>query len=203
MASHIPPQLSRRALLKTGLVGTLLVGAGSAALLLRRTRQKAPRPLSVLDAEEYAILAALADRVCPALGDGAPGATALDVAGAIDKALMPIDEDTTSGVKIGLRLFESAFTGALFGERVTPFTQLSPAEQDQALEAWSTSSVKLRRTLHVALSTMITGTYWGMQETWTRIGYAGPPSPKGLREAYADNLVDLAALRHRPDSKDH
>lgn len=192
---EIPPQLSRRSLLKTGLIGAVLVSAGGAGLLLQKARPQPHGELHVLDADEYAVLAAMCERMCPAQGQGAPGATELDLAGYIDRMLAPIDQETQQGVKIGLRLFDNALTGALFGERITPFTKLSPEKQDAVLEAWRDSGVAFRRTLFAGLAVLILSSYWGHESTWQRIGYSGPPDLQGLRRTYADNLVDLAALR--------
>jgi len=192
----VAARLSRRSLLKTGLVGALVVGLGSAGLALEQTVTRGtPPPLGVLDATEYAVLAAIADRVCPALGPGAPGAAALGVAASIDGLLQRLDGETQKGVKIALRTFENALTGALFGERVVPFTRLSADDQDRVLARWRGSRLGFRRTVYRALSALVSAVYWGDPRTWERIGYAGPPDVAALRETYRDNLVDLEALR--------
>src|SRR5262245_5095096 len=123
----LPVELSRRTLLKTGLVRATFVAAGSGALAFQK-----PRPLSEggqfrrLSDAEGSVLAALSDRLCPAGGPGAPGATAIGLAAFIDAKLETTDEDVKQGLKLGLLLFDNALTGALFGERTRPFSQLSP-----------------------------------------------------------------------------
>ena len=192
----LPVELSRRTLLKTGLVGATFVAAGSVALAFQK-----PRPLSasgkfrVLSDAEGSVLVALADRLCPAGGPGAPGATAIGLAAFIDSTLETTDDDVKQGLKLGLLLFDNALTGALFGERTRPFSQLSPEQQDRVLAGWKDSKVAFRRTLYRGLSYLIMSVYWANPATWPRIGYGGPPDVQGLRSAYADNLVDLAALR--------
>jgi hypothetical protein len=105
------------------------------------------------------------------------------------------DEEVRKGFKLALLMFDNALTGAVFGERARPFSQLSTADQDRVLTGWRNSGVPFRRTLYRGLSFVILSTYWSMPETWPRIGYAGPPSVAGLRATYADNLVDLDGLR--------
>ena len=200
---EVTARLSRRTLLKTGLFGTLLVGAGTVSLALRSTRPPsgAAPALKILDADEYAVMAAIADRVCPALGPGAPGATALNVAKQVDDLLASADVDVQKGTKIGLRVFENALTGALTGERLAPFTQLEPAAQDRVLEKWRTSEIGFRRTVYRGLTGAVFALYWGDPRTWPRVGYAGPPDMARLRAVYADELVDLDDLRASPLAK--
>lgn len=191
---EVAPKLSRRSLLKTGLVGTLVVGIGSVGLAVQRT---APAGLqgTILDADELSVLSAIADRICPPLGPGAPGAKALGVAQSVDALLVQADRETQKGLKLALRVFESALSGALMGERLVPFTQLPPERQDAVLAGWRDSRVGFRRTVFRALSGLVASVYWGEPRTWARIGYGGPPDPAGLRAAYAANLVPLDTLR--------
>jgi hypothetical protein len=199
---EVTARLSRRNLIKTGLFGTLLVGLGSAGLALQKTARRAgPADLRVLDADEYAVLSAIAERACPALGPGAPGATALGVAAKIDTLLMSADGETQKGTKIGLRIFENALSGALSGERLVPFTQLGPDAQDRVLANWRDSNTSFKRTVYKGITSAIFAVYWGERETWQRIGYAGPPDMVNLRRVYADQLVDLDDLRASPLAK--
>ena len=99
-------------------------------------------------------------------------------------------------------MFESALTGAVLGERIAPFTQLDPAQQDRVLARWRDARAGFRRTVHRGLSKLVLSVYWGQPEVFARIGYPGPPSVRGLREAYADQLVDLDALRATPAAKE-
>jgi hypothetical protein len=199
----LPLELSRRTLLKTGLIGATLVTAGSVALALQKPRPPAAsRKLHVLTEGEAGVLDVLAERLCPAQGAGAPGAAALGMVAYIDGMLAFTSEEVRTGFKVALLLFDNALTGALFGERARPFSQLAAAEQERVLEGWRNSSVPFRRTVYRGLSFVILSSYWSMAETWPRIGYAGPPSVQGLRAAYADNLVDLDGLRPAPDTRE-
>lgn len=194
--NKLPGELSRRSLLKTGLVGFAFVSVGSAALLLQGARPlDGATKLSVLTAGEAGVLQALSRRLCPSDGPEVPGADGLDLVATLDRALAGLDEEVQKGVKLGLLLFDNAFTGALFGERVRPFSKLAGAQQDAVIRAWQTSDVAFRRTLIRGLSSLVMSVYWGDPRTWKRIGYAGPPDPAALRVAYAENLVDLRSLR--------
>jgi hypothetical protein len=192
--------LSRRNLLKTGVIGTLAVGLGGIGLTLRETALRADTPeLRVFDAREYAILSAIADRLCPPLGKGAPGAIELDTVRVIDDLADLADPDTQRGLKLALRVFESALGGALLGERIAPFTQLDDAGRDRVLAAWRDSRIGFRRTVYRALSSTIQAAYWGDPRTWARLAYDGPPKLETLRHVYADNLVELDSLRHHDE----
>jgi Gluconate 2-dehydrogenase subunit 3 len=196
----VPPAWwSRRKLLQGALAVSALVGLGGVTLALQKTRSLAGTPrLAVLDASEYAVLVALAERLCPELGPGAPGATKLGVAAYLDSMLAASDGETQKAIKGALTLFESALGGALVGERVRPFTELSPEAQADSLRAFRDSSLGVRRTLFRALASAIWAVYWGNTGTWKRIGYDGPPNVSALRASYAENLVDLDALRATP-----
>jgi len=200
--TKLPGELSRRTLLKTGLIGVALVSVGSAALLLQGARTREGKALRSFSAAEAGVLTALARRLCPADGPGAPGAEGIDLVGMLDQALEPLDDDAKQQLKLGLTLFDNAFTGALFGERVRPFSQLDGAAQDAVIRSWQESKVAFRRTLMRGLSSLVMSVYWGDPRSWARIGYAGPPNPAALRATYADNLVDLASLRAQSPAKE-
>ncbi|HEX7476183.1 MAG TPA: gluconate 2-dehydrogenase subunit 3 family protein [Polyangiales bacterium] len=118
-------------------MGTAALFLLGTALGVRRTRlRQAPkRGLVLLSPEDYAVLCAVADRICPALGNGAPGALALGVPERIDAILAEAPAHVRRDVKSLLFIVENALVGALFLERARPFTQLSAAEQDTALSA--------------------------------------------------------------------
>jgi hypothetical protein len=197
------PLPSRRTVLKWTLASGALAVAGGAALALQGSRPPARTPsLAALDAGAYAALCALADRLCPALGDGAPGALALGVPEQLD-ALLAASPDPTARDQVAgaLKLLENALSGALFLERFVPFSELDPARQDAVLAHMRDSSLGVRRTLFRALSTLVWALYWGQPQTWQRAGYGGPPSTPSLRAMYKEQLVDLDSLRATPLSR--
>lgn len=190
-------EVSRRGVLKAGLLGTAAAIAGGVGLGLRATRLIAPPGdgLQVLSVKEYAVLVAIAERICPAPADGSPGATQLDVARLVDRRLATLERDAQDGVKILLMVFENALTGALFGERLAPFTQLDGEAQDRILAQWRASTVAFRRTAFGAFNALVGTTYFGEAVTWGRLGYGGPPSVSALRVGFSMNLVDYDSLR--------
>ncbi len=172
------------------------MGLGGVGLALQSTlRGPAPSErLWVLSLDEYAIVQAVAARICPQPGPDVPGANAVDVGVLVDRLLQRIGLEGSADVKTVLALFENGLVGALFMERVKPFTQLDPEAQDRVLLAWRDSSITLRRTVYRALSSLTASMYYADPRTWPGIGYPGPPNPTALREAYAEQLVNLAAL---------
>jgi hypothetical protein len=186
-------------LVKTGLVGLGVAVAGGLGLALQKTVLLAQTPaLKVLDPAEYAVLVAIADRLCPALGAGAPGASAVKLAERLDGLLQNTDIETQKGIKMALKLVDNALTGALTGERLVPFTKLSTEEQDRSLDGWRNADSGFRRTVFGGIAGAVNSVYWGNPQTWQRVGYKGPPDIAGLRAAYADQLVDLNSLRATP-----
>lgn len=196
MAKEETKTFSRRALLRGGLGGAVLLLLSGGALALQRSKLR-PLPkagLKVLSATEYAVLAAIADRMLPATAPGVPGTSEIDVALVADRMLELAERDVVEGLKLGLSLVESGLVGALFGERTRPFTQLSPQEQDRVLIAFRESELPVRRTIFRSFAGLTGLVYYGDPRTWPSVGYPGPPSPVGLRQAYAAQLVDLDAL---------
>jgi hypothetical protein len=188
---------SRRKLLKGGLISIALLGLAGAGLALQRTKLR-PLPkigLHTLTPEQYAVLCAIADRMCPQAAPGVPGATAIEVGLQADRLLEYAHDDIKQGVALALTMVESGLPGALFGERIAPFTTLSPERQDAVLLAFRDSKVGLRRTIFRSFSGLLGSLYYGDPRTWPSVGYPGPPAPKDLRAAYAAQLVDLEALR--------
>jgi hypothetical protein len=186
---------SRRAFLRSGLIGVAVLGVSGLALALQKTKLvPAPKDgLLVLTPEQYSILTAVAARTCPQTPP--TSADGIDVALYADRLLTLVDADVKAGVGMALGMLESGAVGALFFERTTPFTQLSPEDQDRVLEAFKSSKVPLRRTIYRLMSGLTGTLYYGDPRSWASAGYPGPPSPSGLRAAYAPQLVDWQALR--------
>ena len=178
---YLPPSgQKRRGFLKKGLVGgALLALGGVGALGLRRGPPRdLPRDgLKVLDAQEYAVLAALAARMVPDR-PGFPTVEELGTAAAADAVLQKVDTSAQAEVKQLLRLFENAVTNALFGGRTRPFTALLPPAQDEVLREWRDSRLALRRTGYQALRGLLLAAYYGDSRTWSAVAYPGPAEVK-------------------------
>lgn len=195
MSDSPAPSLTRRVLLRTGIAGLGLAILGTGLSFQSSKLRRAPsQPLRVFDLTEYSILAAVAERLCPSPRPGVPGAAAVDVAGLADAALFRADDEAKKGLKLALAILENGAVGALFGERVRPFTQLAPEDQDRILLAFRDSKVAVRRAIFRGLSGLTASMYYGEESTWAGCGYPGPPDPVGLRTAYAAQLVDLDSL---------
>lgn len=183
--------------MRSGLAGLGLVALSATGIAVRGTKLRAvpAQGLRVLTRAEYSILAAIAERMCPEPAPGIPGASGIDVALLADRLLEKAADDAQQGVKLAVRIVENGLTGAVFFERITPFTQLSPADQHAALLAFRESDVAVRRTLFRALSGLCGSIYYGHPDVFPSVGYPGPPNPAALRAAYQDQLVDFDALR--------
>ena len=191
-----PARFSRRGFIKTGLLGSAGLIVLGAVLGARKTllRELPKSGLRVLSPQEYAVLSAVADRMCPALGPGAPGALALGVPATIDGMLAQAPARTLGDFKSLLFIVETALVGALLLERTRPFSQLSAAEQDAALDAMRRSKIPLRRSMFLALKNLCASVYYGDERSWARIGYTAP-SATSLRAANAALLFDFEPLR--------
>ncbi len=195
--------LSRRRLMQSGLWGSALLALAGTGLSFQKTLRPpaAPEHLSVLSRDEYAILAAVADTLCPRRAQSIPSASELGIPERIDAMFATADADQREGFKLALRTIESPLAGAVFGERARPFTQLDENARTRALRAFRDSRLGLRRTIYNGLSALVMALYWGDPRSWTRTGYEGPPDAAGLRRMYGDNLVDLASLRGAASAK--
>ena len=167
--------LSRRTVLKTGLLGAGLLTVGGLGLSLQGTVLRQPsEPLIALSQREYSILAAIADRLCPSSPD-APTASQLGVAEAIDTTVSRMDPATAKEFRQLLALFENAAFGFIFNQTFQPFTACSPATQDRVIEGWRLSAVAVRRSGYRALAGLCLAAYWANPKSWSLVGYPGPP----------------------------
>ncbi|QSQ24200.1 hypothetical protein JY651_04305 [Pyxidicoccus parkwayensis] len=175
--------LTRRRLLKRGLFGGALLALGGSAVLASRDGLSLPVPegLQVLGPREYATLQALARRAFPARA-GWPDADTARVAVVADGLLARGDPSVAKEVKDLLGLFDNALAGFLFSGRVTPFSRLSPEEQDAAFEDWRTSRLVLRRSAHHALRTLVHSAYYMHPAVSAAAGYV---PPEGFHDANA------------------
>lgn len=179
----------------------LASGAFSAYALLcvhlqpTRLRRGAASEPGVLSASEFAVLSAVADRICPDLGPGNPGALALGGPEMLTKLIASSSAGLVKQLKQALAVLESPVVGLLTGERIRPFTQLAPAEQDAVLHSFRYSSLPPKRAIYRALRNMVAGYYYGDPRVWHVSGYGGPPQRDLLRAAYRDQLVDYSPLQ--------
>jgi hypothetical protein len=171
-----PPSLSRRSLLKRGLLGGALLAAGGAGFLALRGGRRVSPPkegLHVFSVREYAVLLALAPRLVGTL-PGWPSVEEVGVALAVDRIVERTEPSVHAELKQLLGLFENGLAGFFFGGRTVPFTALGADEQDVVLAEWRDSRVALRRTGYNALRTLVLAGYYQSATTWEAMGYPGP-----------------------------
>ena len=172
--------LSRRGLLKTGVVGATLLAVGGPLFLLSRSGRSprgARHALLALTPYEHEIFSTAAARLVP--GDGAldwPSAEALEVAGKVDALIARLHPRAIKELRQLLHVFESALTGLVSIGAPRTFTRSSPEEQDRRLDAWRRSRVALFRSGYQAMKRLSHAIYYSSPETYARVGYPGPPA---------------------------
>lgn len=174
-----PKSMTRRSLLKKGLVGGALLALGGATFLALRGGKSVrlpDEPLQVLDAASYAVVHAIAERMIRSRR-GWPSVDEVGVGLTVDRILRRADPSAQQEVKKLLGLFDNALANLAFGGRTRPFTALAADEQDQVLGEWQKSSVVLRRTGFQAVRTLVMGAYYSSPLCWSAIHYPGPPGP--------------------------
>lgn len=167
----------RRRLLKVGLFGGLglaLVGGGYAW----RQRGDSGAP-AVFDPKARTLIAALA----PVILDGALPAAAAARATAVNGLLADV-----GAAVAGLSPPQQAELGELFallnfsltrfvvaGVR-SNWNEARPDEVEAFLRRWRYSRLDLLQSAYAALHDLILGAWYARPESWTAIGYAGPPA---------------------------
>lgn len=177
--SHSPhaAPLSRRGLLKTGLLGSLLLaGAGLGASLSGCSPSTPARGFQVLREGDLAFLRAL----IPVLLDGA-----------VSSGRMPAAvEQTLAGIDYNLAAFSPAMrklTVQLFDALALPLSrgpltgvwgdweQATAGDMQAFLQRWQNSSLDLLQMGHAALLQLVMLAWYGQAEAWGHCGYPGPP----------------------------
>ncbi len=175
-----PHALARRSLVKKGMVGGALLFVGGALPIALRATRLGPEPrgpLKLLSRSEHAVFSAIAARVVPgpAADPTWPSAEALDCAGKVDALLARAHPSIGREFKQLLTLFENGLVGLLIQLAPTPFTRLSPTDQDTRLEHWRDSRIVIFRTGYQAVVRLAHATYFSSPEVYPLMGYPGPP----------------------------
>jgi hypothetical protein len=159
-------EIGRRALLRAGAGGALLLAVGALLPAGCRGYPPAPVPLGFFSDEEYAVFQAIA-RAILGLSDDS-----IDVAAQVDRLVTPMTGTVKRDIHWMLRIFEHGTH--LFDLQGKRFTRLARDDQEQYLRGWMESSLGARRMVFRALKLLAALGYYGIPETWSTIGYDGP-----------------------------
>ena len=172
-----PVTLSRRSVIKRGILGGALLAGGGAGFLALRGGTEVPLPpdgLLVFSPAQYGVLDAVARRMVRPR-PGWPTVDQIAVARAADRIAARTEPSAQKELRQLLGLFENGLAGFLFGGRTRPFTRLDGAEQDRVLAEWRDSRIAVRRTGFTALRTLVLAAYYQSPTMWPAVGYGGPP----------------------------
>jgi hypothetical protein len=176
--------IARRAFLR-------LAGTSAGLVALSRLRLVVPAAgaieegaaLRVLGPSDARILGAVAERIVftgdpemPRFADTAGLAT-------IDVALLHVPETVRTQLYWALRIFE--YGPPAFTWRLSRFTALDAAAQDDYLRAWSESRFVTCRLAFQALKNLSFLGYYSQDATWKGIHYDGPWAPRPRRQVEA------------------
>lgn len=170
--------MERRRFLQLGFGGSAVLALGGFSLFMRSSRLRETPTLQVFSAAEYAVLAAIANRVCPGSGN-LPSAEEIGVAEKVDGLFARMHPRDAQDFKLALGLFENALAGLLHDQRVTPFTRLDGPDQDAVLRNWKESRVGTARMIYRSIRDLVASTYWGDPRTFAAANYPGPPALGG------------------------
>jgi len=172
-----PAGLTRRSLVKRGLLGGALLAAGGAGFLAFRSGASVTVPtdgLLVFTPAQFAVLDAVARRMVRPR-TGWPTVDQVGVARAADRIAARVEPSAQKELQQLLGLFDNGLAGFLFGGRIRPFTLLDGAGQDAVLAEWRDSRIAVRRTGFAALRTLVLAGYYQSPAVWPAVGYGGPP----------------------------
>lgn len=174
---------NRRAFVKKGLLGGLLLTAGGAGFLaVRGGKDVAPtEPLLVFTPKTFSIMVAVAETVLPF-----PSATPAVVAHRVDQSLSFAPKRVQGDVQSALNLLENGLSGVLFRRQTSPFSTLSVEDRGIALNRWRDSSITLLRGGYHAIRKLAIAGHYSALEKAKETGYPGPPFEKGPLWALED-----------------
>jgi hypothetical protein len=174
---QVPDGLSRRSLIKRGLLGGALLAAGGVGFLAFREGAAVPLPadgLLVFTPAQFAVLDAVARRMVRPR-PGWPTVDEVGVARAADRIAARVEPSAQKELRQLLGLFDNGLAAFLLAGRTRPFTRLTGPEQDTVLADWRDSRIAVLRTGYAALRTLVLAGYYQSPSIWPAVGYGGPP----------------------------
>ncbi len=175
--ANAAPQLSRRGLLKVGLLGgAFLATAGVTASLSGCSASVPATGYNVLRASDLPSLRA----IIPVVLEGAVRPEALQAA--VDATLLGVDNNLQHLSPELLKLTQQLFDVLAMAVTRGPLTGIwgswenaSQADIQQFLKRWEHSSLDLLRMGHASLLQLILMAWYARPQSWGHCGYPGPP----------------------------
>lgn len=172
------PALSRRGLLKVGLLGSaFLATAGVTATLSGCSASVPASGLSTLRSSDLPFLRAL----IPVIIEGSVSAEKM--AAAVEQSIVGIDYSLTrfspAMQKLTVQLFDVLALGLTRGPLTGvwgSWENASPAAVRHFLERWQNSSIGLLKMGHASLLQLVMLAWYGQPDSWAHCGYPGPPT---------------------------
>ncbi len=137
--------------------------------------------LQVLSTGDAAIFTAIASRMVDSGGAGFPKVSETQTIHVIDQTLLVIDPSLQSQVRWLLKIVQ--YCPPVVIRRLSTFTSLSDAEQDDVLRAWSRSNYEIGRLGFRALKNLSMLGYYSQDVVWPFIHYRGPWAPRARKAA--------------------
>lgn len=175
--ANATPQLSRRGLLKVGLLGgAFLATAGVTASLSGCSASVPATGYNVLRASDLPSLRA----IIPVMLEGAVRPEALQAA--VDATLLGVDNNLQHLSPELLKLTQQLFDVLAMAVTRGPLTGIwgswenaSQADIQQFIKRWEHSSLDLLRMGHASLLQLILMAWYARPQSWAHCGYPGPP----------------------------
>jgi len=173
-----PHALSRRGLLKIGLLGSVaLAGAGLLGSIAGCSAERAAPGLAVLRDSDLPML----QRLTALLLDGAVAPQDMPKAvqgtlASLDQGLAYLSPAVSKQVSqlfdlLSLPVTRGPLTGIWGG-----WEQAQDSEMRAFLQRWENSPIALLRQGHASLLQMVLMAWYGREESWEHCGYPGPPA---------------------------
>ena len=175
--ANAAPQLSRRGLLKVGLLGgAFLATAGVTASLSGCSASVPATGYQVLRTSDLPSLRA----IIPVVLEGAVRPEALQAA--VDATLLGVDNNLQHLSPELLKLTQQLFDVLAMAVTRGPLTGIwgswenaSQADIQQFIKRWEHSSLDLLRMGHASLLQLILMAWYARPQSWAHCGYPGPP----------------------------
>lgn len=173
---------SRRSFLRfTAITAGLATLARLRAVPIAAASTPGAETLAVFSPKEAEILTAIVERMVDSGDPVMPAVRDTHAIATIDRTLAGVDEDVVSQLRWLLSIFQ--YAPPLLELRMTTFTGMSPADQDDYLRGWASSRFETRRLAFRALKNLSMLGYYTQDSTWRGIHYDGPwvPVPAARR----------------------